>query len=692
MIEQLVLSVPDLIDMAVGSPELNINLLNAVLHILASQTKTDGTRVQLSYNAPLAHKAPQRTNPPNTFTVFNVQNASPDGQLDLKKCRLEPQPIVSNKPVNTLVVIDNSYTLPQLYIRNDVVEKMLPNASELVSACREDDGKTLVQMLDLLNITKRIEAMELSIEKVMSLICELCKSRKNQSPAPPAVSVVVPVEKSIASVPQIVSKDRPLNVVASATPTINEDPSLYSTTPMQSSVLIAQKSNINYEEIKKDLYELRVDLMDLSALVQTLQELPFRIDRLASFVENQHAQDPPEDSVSNACSIGAPALITDLELRIAQIEAHCHCTKSSTPLENLDLIDNPVYEERSLSRSIAMSTNFTPEDLIDMKREHDNLTLRVSSVEKMTCTLQNEMVRLFTHLEDHGKFAKSTRCQLLDFINTFEELRQNVHGLNVDVNMLVRERIDRMRQYEAIIDQMEQIKCVKADREEVEQMVVVKADITEMRTKVPFSQFEDMRKDLSLSLIDALEKIVETDIEWHRAIDSIHELLHLKLDKSEAKLMAEDMTNRMIALKDKLRGFGMFRLSCESAATSEKYLKNVKCLACNAQTYMKPTLSLPEISRLGKFGRIEDPEVRNFARITVPCSMRKEIKEPQSVLRFCGGRHTKLAKGEKYTIKGNFIAQTGGVPLHSNLNVQLACGTDGALYRVDLSDCNCGDS
>lgn len=644
MIEPLVLSVPDLIDMAVGSAEVNVNLLNTVLHLVVSQIAVDGVRIQLNSKVPAAHRPPQRTVPPNEFTVFNVLNASPDGQLDLKKCRLEPKLIADKRPVNTLVVLEDSYPVRQLYMKNDLIEKSLPDASELVEACRVDDGKTLSKLLDLLNITKRIEATELSIEKNSSLICELSKMMKNQ--------------------PSVVSEEH------------------------------SSKTSHDYEEQKRELHDLHVQVSSLTAKVHSLHELPFRLDRLASMIDNLDQADGKERVSADSIGVQAQVILDDLSARIAQVEERCQCRpRPSSSLEKDSSAEYLTKVEIYSSKSEEQSEQLDFDTESEAKRDYeDEMADKYSSAASMICTLQNEMVRLFKHLEDHGKFAKAMQCQLLDCINNLEELRQNVHGLNVDVNMLVQERRERTRQYEAIIDQLEQIKCVKADREEVEQMVIVKADIKDMRTKVPFSQFDDMRKDLSLSLIDALEKIVETDLEWHRAIDSIHDLLQLKLDKTEATQMVEDFTNRMIALKDKLRGFGMFRLSCESAATSEKYLKNVKCLACNAQTYMKPELSLPQIPRMGKFGRIPDPDVRKFARITVPCSMRQEIKEPQTVLRFCGGHHTKLEMGEKHSVKGNFIAQTGGVPSHSNANVQMAYGTDGQLYRVDVNDCNCGDS
>lgn len=684
MLEHMLLSIPDLIEMAVSPNEINLNLLNAVLQIIASQSAVNGVRVQLSTDVPVIHRGPQRSQIPNTFTVFTVEDASPDGQLDLKTCRLVPHPIDTNKQVNTLVVMDHACVVPQPYLNNDLVEKSLPTASQLVATCRNDEGRTLLQMLDLLNIAKRLEAAELSIEKVMSLVCELCKSMKSKGPAVPArpSGGIIDISPSTQMQP-----DR------SAIVTVKQDPSVFRSEP---SLLHAPRA-MDYESMRTELYELQLEFKDLTELVHGLQDLPFRFDRLVDVIETNTAIDIHKDSISGTGTIitNTATLVSDLERRIAKIEQRCACATSPATSSTTAFSEKPEdvpKEDDVWSEIISPMVNFNLDDVMLLKKEHDDLMLRVINVESSICTLQNELVRLFAHLEDHGKFAKSMRCQLLDFIQTFEELRHNVHGLNVDVNMLVQERKDRMRQYEALIDQMEQIKCIKADREEVEQMVVVKADITDMRTKVSFSQFEDVKKDMSLSLIDALEKIIETDLEWNRAIESIHELLLLKLDKVEASHLADDMTSRMIALKDKLRGFGMFRLSCESAATSEKYIKDVKCIACNAQTYMKPTLSLPRIPKLAKFGRSTDPAVKKFSRITVPCSMRQEIKEPHTVLRYCGGLHTRVANGEKHSVKGNFIVQTGAVPLHPNVNVQLECGTDGVLYRVDVSDCNCGDS
>lgn len=621
-------SVQQLIDLAVGPPELNLKLLNTILHTIAEHVDLGAVRIPM----------------PETAKLRNVEIGVEAGVL-----------------------------------RPDIVRGSLPTADDLARENATPGSKCVVQMVNLLNITKRIEATELAIEKLMSLICSLASELRSKTPISESTS---PQEAVVSlNVPSAVPHVLPKELVA----------------------LIAQVSEM--AELLKEipamgrLENIEKNKFDSNAII--LERLNGVEEKIKSFQNNLHLRqmdnlpskqmaDLPSRQMANLnANKEFPEEFQVVKDRIYVVENVCQELVKS--FDRQESLMQDIFSRTEISGS---STNNNPTasfyvDSSDQIKEIENKILKITKLENDLCEMKRDLSRVISTIEDLLSFSERTKQTLLDVYEKQEDIAVDVYNVNEDVNLLVQERKDRYHQVQALIEQVEQIKGIKADREEVEVMVNAKADKTELWKKVPYDEFHDAKQNLSIAIIEALERIVETDTAWNRAVDDINIVLKDKVEHSHADTMSKEFSLKLEALKDRIRGFAMFRLSCESAATSQKYLKEVKCIMCNAQSYMNPEVTLPPVPRLGNFGATISKEIKEFSRITVPCSRSVQIKGVKMVKRNCGGKHTQISAAEWNSRIGDFIDQTGAVPLSSNVCANYEQGSDGVLYRVDMETCGC---
>lgn len=615
-------SVQQLIDLAVGPPELNLKLLNTILHTIAEKVDLSVIRIPLPVTA--KHK---------------------------------------NVTIETETEV----------LRPDIVRGSLPTADDLARENATPGSNCLVQMVNLLNITKRIEATELAIEKLMSLICSLATELRSTKPITESTSpqeAVDPLKKS-PEVPHVLPNVLPEELI---------------TLKAQVAEMADILKKIPAMERLKPIEQIHID--SNSTILERLGVVEVKIK---NFENNLPSSQIANLTVNNE----NPEEFNVVKDRIYVVENVCQeLVKSFDRQESKiqDIVSRADISDSSvppapLSMDFGLAA-FSMDSGVQIK-EIENKIAKLTNIENDMCEMKRDLSRVIGTIEDLLTFSEHTKQTLLDVYEKQEDIAVDVYNINEDVNLLVQERKDRYHQVQALIEQLEHIKSIKADREEVEVMVNAKADKTELWKKVPYDEFHDTKQNLSLAIIEALERIVETDTAWNRAVEGIHIVLKDKVEHSDADTMSKEFSLKLEALKDRIRGFAMFRLSCESAATSQKYLKDVKCIMCNAQSYMNPDVTLPPVPRLGKFGAKISNEIKEFARITVPCSPCVQIKGVAMVKRLCGGKHTQITAAEWNSRIGDFIEQTGAVPLRSNVSAKYEKGSDGVLYRVDTDTCGC---
>lgn len=303
-----------------------------------------------------------------------------------------------------------------------------------------------------------------------------------------------------------------------------------------------------------------------------------------------------------------------------------------------------------------------------------------------TGNLQKDVCRLVGSVEDLLGSAEQTRGRLLDMAERIAELCSDQWAAGQDVNLLVQERLDRRRQYGALIEQLEQVKCVKADRDELLLQLQLKATIEDMRTKVSYTHFNEVTKDLSRTVVQAMERMGDTDTDWRRKYESLLPRLADKMDRDAAAAMERKLTEKMATLSGRLYELDgkLKRLAvADKLPFSTRF--NTPSVLPETVVTRAPAQSALHSKRLGISELAEQHEADRLARLAVLPENGGTREQ-----RFCGGTHTLTLAVERTSKKGDFIEQTGAVPRNQGVEMNRQVGTDGVLYRVeDGNVCDC---
>lgn len=624
-----VVSLPELIDLTVNSNELNTPLLNILLHILVGQMRSfDGIRVQITATsaeaatAIVAQKRPPTPASGNPMQIFDVATSdnSNTQQLDLKNCQLTAQLAKPPAPIKTLIVVEqplrSSHPLTSKP-PTDIVEASMPDTRQLIRSAVTGDEKPLVKMLELLNLTKRIEAVELSIAKLSTLIGRL----QTNADATGAVAT--------------------------------------------GAAVAGGKTAAQYFE------ELGDHVADISAQQEAQiadirnQMLTFHTRFGSTLLDMERQHDHPINTIDKADD---PTDGTTMQMLLNRLEAieNRHSNQQSSPDPNHDAqrdisdfhqLRHIVSDHDASIATLQYHHEITDYQIKQLQDANIAVEQHVERLQQLICRLQNDAAKLTATVEGMCTYAEETQTALLDIAERIEELRSDVTGLNTDVNLLVQERRDRSRQIAALIEQLEQIKCIKADRETVEQMVIVKADIIDMRTKVSFAHFDDVRRDLKAGVVQALERVDESDAGWQCRCDAMQRALNEKVERCEATALERMLGQKVAAIAEKLQRV----LEIGEMLDAAVKVKHEQCIV------------FPGVERMAAFGRVSKPCV---------------LKMAAPSQRNCGGEHTQTVAEERTSRKGNFLEQTGGWPLGPN-RMRSVAGTDGVMYRVDDAQCDC---
>lgn len=244
----------------------------------------------------------------------------------------------------------------------------------------------------------------------------------------------------------------------------------------------------------------------------------------------------------------------------------------------------------------------------------------------------------------NNPITKSTQTKRLS--NLERRLTDTEHSIKHIFLSLIKQqaRLDTFEKF--LYDNIEAIKCVKADKEDVEEKLKEKADRNVCDNKTEFHQFEHTRKDLSVGLTITLEKI-------------------------------ENMFRQLIDVRHKIEEFELFRLGCENQGGQG--CSDARCkLLEKFESLKKIKTNLDEGEKV--------------------CSKKLEVDDDlmKKKLRNCGGGgpHTKTNPMERIFKKYNFYNDhPDAEPCASCLDEHtFKVGTDGVLYRIQKIKCDCNES
>ncbi|RLU27465.1 hypothetical protein DMN91_001269 [Ooceraea biroi] len=324
--------------------------------------------------------------------------------------------------------------------------------------------------------------------------------------------------------------------------------------------------------------------------------------------------------------------------------------------------------------------------------------------------LENE-IRLLSEKMDDVQATDKAHDSDIDRLHTkMQEIQMNMKKLEESTDNLLDDKEKRETHINELLEQIEVLKTVKADKEDLEDALAEKADAQTVNRKVSHDQFDAACEDLARGLEEAIDKLTKQESIWQQALDEVQNEIAGKADRGEMMPLKDFVNNKLKSLQEKLKSMIEAKREIEAAGT-KKLLRDVQCISCDKDVVMKTeevakfrTDPLPCTTSMKPYLTYELDQVRKQQRrlphsrnmIQFEAAMQDETrkiktareetlaKTPRNHLcnRYCGGSHTITTPQQRVIRVGHFLSQWG--PEVVQLTDGLIRGKDRQTYRSRL--------
>ncbi|CAH1104755.1 unnamed protein product [Psylliodes chrysocephalus] len=406
--------------------------------------------------------------------------------------------------------------------------------------------------------------------------------------------------------------------------------------------------------------------------------------------------------------------IANLKQDVALIKEMLGTFQPQSPLEETD--DNKSAEtvETKVNNLEIKYTDFQDQiNSLDtgFSRLTSTMQEKIEAVEKDIGEILEKMQLIPQNPEgaSQSTLIAEMRTQLLSLQEELENVVDNV-------KKLTDETAGKEHTMDILVEQIELLKTVKADREDLEDALAEKADACQINRKVSYEQFDQACGDMAKTLDEAINKLTQQEQVWTLALTNIQTEVGTKMDKNELNPLRDFINSKLKALQDKFKALTAMKKEQEAAGTKTRFLKNVNCISCDNEVVMRKHMepnhmpqpyALPPPKSMGPYLAYEldqlrkqqKPTSKNLNVFENALLTSRTAKSPDHLCtRYCGGSHTVTSPHQRVTRLGHFLEQWG--PEIGPVNEVQIRGTDGKVYkgrdeqelRARVSDKNVGDT
>nr|XP_033322686.1 myosin-4-like [Megalopta genalis] len=727
-VTSLQVSLPQMLDLALGTPEvgaINFNILHNFLHVLLHQIDLKSTKVEYRGDEAARMKtmvSTLQTGPSFYLQEYSIidssknittrsavvatadvitENAAGDDQVDLRKSKgsrqkvgagqdvdfretvIYVEPIVNDVIPSALAFKRLEQNVIELQRKFQALEELSTNA-ELVERLKGKVTDPVTDIWNIINITKRLDASEQGIDKLTTMVQDVLKG---DVAVEGTTEVPQELEERLTNLERVLnnleSTVQNLEIIANVTVEDAEEPLARPQTAKPEAEPGLQP-RVSLSQILggvdvKDMHEQMITLQkDVSKMRDDLKNLNEKVADVQTAVAKK---DEKEKSVKEQAE---PKAVIPASTEIAQSE------ESDQP---------PTPKAPESPKKVQKEVETDREEYIDQD-EINIINERLSRLEKDVICLQE--------LVNSAPMAGMTgNAELDELVSKIQSVQDDMEKLNQTADRLIDDKENREVHLNALLEQIELLKTIKADREDLEDALADKADARAVHRKVSYDQFDAACDDLAQGLEEAVNKLGKQETIWQEALDEVQKEIEGKVDKIEMTPLKDFVSTRLKAVQDKLRSVAQMRDDTEAAGT-KKLLRDVQCISCDKNVVMKIhdtnkakldpfpcgismkpylTYELDQVRKQNK--RL--PHSRNMiqyeaalqeeAKKQKSARSEKLVKTPRDHLcnRYCGGSHTVTTPQQRVMRMGHFISQWG--PEVVQLTEGMVKGTDGKMYR-----------
>ncbi|XP_061932111.1 uveal autoantigen with coiled-coil domains and ankyrin repeats protein [Apis cerana] len=573
----------------------------------------------------------------------------------------------------------------------------LAKTPELIERLKGKITDPLTDVWQIINITKRLDASEQGIDKLTKMVQDVMKG--DISLATTEISKleekITHLENSLNNLENVVKN---LHVIASEYGAEMEQ-------EVEKEIIEGAEEPHPPAAQRISLSELLggIDIKEMHKDVATLQEEVNQIKNDLKNLENEFGQAKDEFVTKlDQKHQTIQTLKEQLEEVAQEAKKKIEVVTEIKEVEKEEPKEIPKEIPKEVPKETPRETpTDSPKPMKEEKgvnsEELETVKGRISKLEKDVMNLHEKVET--THIID--------AANLENMASKVQEMQGDVEKLTQITDNLIDERETREMHFSALLEQVELLKTIKADREDLEEALAEKADAQAIHRKVSYDQFDAACDDLAHGLEDAINKLGQQEMILQQALDEVQKEIEGKVDKIEISPLKEFVNQRLKVLQDKLKKVAEAREEIEAAGT-KKLLRDVQCISCDKDvvmrmdgvprfkvetlpctTSMKPYLTY-ELDQVRKQHR-KLPHSRNMIQFEAAIqeeakkqrSARAEalVKTPRDHLcnRYCGGSHTITTPQQRVMRVGHFLTQWG--PEIIQLTEGMIKGTDGRMYK-----------
>ncbi|XP_018311454.1 glutamine-rich protein 2 [Mycetomoellerius zeteki] len=723
----LQISLLQMLDLALGAPEVgavNFNILHNFLHILLHQINLQATTVEFhGENADRIKKMVTSMKPrPKVTRVRRDDGEDADVLIEdiqvpaetilrvtediSPQIKFEKVPeaqmvvsVVNGSPLTVSQFKELEQSVKQLQDQYQALEDL--STSPEIERLKDRIADPAADIWQFININKRLDANEQGIDKLTAMVQDVIKGDAG----------VVTADISLVNTRLDELEDKVSKMEQWLT-------NLQTITDMLAEDVAAPTAGITAMEEKEE-----AEVAAAAEPVETKDVIvPYREkEENAKEVANKIRRVTPEKLAARVGLMNDTVIeeirqdVTALKTDVTRIQQELQDLNERVALEekppSVQEIESVVRELTKDKEKIAEVTDVTNleqclEAVKNIETTHGEV---LNDVTQRVVVLESEFRHLSEKVDSIQEVDKTDNTEIKNLITKVQEIDMDMEKIGQTMSKLLEDKEKKEAHINTLLEQIEVLKTVKANKEDIEDALADKADTQTVNRKVSHDQFDAACDDLARGLEKAIDKLTKQESIWQQALDEVQNEIATKMDKVEMMPLKDFVNDKLKSLQEKLKIMIEARQEIEAAGT-KKLLKDVQCISCDKDVVMKIeevgrfraepfpcTISMKpyltyELDQVRKQQR-RLPHSRNL--IQFEAAMQEETKKmkakeemlarsPRDHLcnRYCGGSHTVTTPQQRVMRTGHFLTQWG--PETIQLTDGLIRGKDGQMYRSRL--------
>lgn len=724
----LLIDLPQMIDLALGTPEcgvVNFNVLQALLHIIVRHLPFDDCRVEfrgepgqkLEGLIPYIQKEPMIS-----VTEYHIVNGDTNNRTkkEMQKIGQINTIIEIKKPLDNVSVdsvvnhyCPSGFPLQPITIETnipDMYEEPLSDSEDIIQAIAPSSNSNPVNdMWNMLNITKRIDALEIAIQKLSSVVND--------------------VGKDFSKLNQIVEKSQKQDDVLKDQ--LDElDRKIYE---KSKSLISVEKSESDVEsdvenDVENDMenyIENNVDTVEVSTNVTYESLDKFESESTKIRPEKIATPSVTKSKPKKDCDVCSEIeyLKTDVKNLKIGLEKIASLVNASDTTNSLRDDDKPCPGNPNIIKQ--QYTGLSDQEdkrilqILQRKAEKNEQTIndcysRTTDLESGFTDISQRLDSLLSNDKNNDNNANVGQT-LSNLCETVEKLSNGLHQLMEQYAQLETEanaHVNSLEDIKKLLNDLEQ--STMADQAEINEILQEKADITQLHRYVQIEKFEAANRQFSNKLSTAQKKINEIDSEFQQTIHAFHLDLETKAPLEMLKNLQQYSEEKLKKLQERITILAELNHEPEAAGTRMKFLRDVSCISCQTNSVMRTEencvlaqndMFVPKNSmrpvltyqmdnyRKQMYNSSLGRNMNNFSTMTKNMNGNGNNSDNKMAMigaRYCGGSHTAVGSEESYRRRN--LPKLKEIPRIISAD-NYATGSDGSMYKCKFHchhiECNC---